>query len=110
MKKYRFHNLDFSVNQQAQIVEYYETRKPQLLDILITTTESNLKLSFSWDNFHDIPQMAITPKDDAHPFNGYVVTIRHEDFAALLKVLFWLVAEGFDQIDPPESKKGRYDW
>ncbi len=108
--KYAFHNLEFSHNQQIQIVEYYEIRTPVVHDVLVTVLEQDIKVSFSYDNYHDCNLMSITPKDKEHPFYGYVVSVRHTDLETLVKTLFWLVAEGFDQMEAPGDAKSKYDW
>ena len=108
--KYQFYNIDFSINQQAAIIEYAEQRDFVFSDIVQSFIETDFKISFSYNNYHACAQMSITAKDKEHPFYGYIVTTNHTDIHTLGKILLWLLAEGFDQIDPPTAGKGRYDW
>ena len=108
--KYQFHNLDLSINQQAAIIEYAEQRDFAFSDVIQSVVELNIKVSFSWNNFHDCAQMSLTPKNKEHTFYGYIVTTNHVDIFTLGKILLWLLADGFDQIDPPTGSKSQYDW
>ena len=108
--KHKFHNLEFSHRQQGQIVEYAEGRDWTSSDVLQTCVESHLKVSFSWDGYHDTCLLSITPKVKEHPFYGYIVSVRHTDIHTLLKVVMWLSAEGFSSLEPPASQNGRFDW
>jgi len=110
MKKLAFHNVEFSHNEQLKIVEYAEQRQYQLADVIQTSIEAGVKVSFSFSDHHDTAQLSLTPKPLEHPFYGYVVIIRHVSIGTLGSVLLWLVAEGFDQLDTPGKVNGRYDW
>jgi len=91
-------------------VEYCEQRDWHVLDVLQTAVESQLKVSFGWDNYHDCVLLSITPKKTEHTFYGYVVSVRHQDIETLFKVLFWLCATSFNEVDEPVGKNGKYDW
>ena len=108
--KHKFHNIEFSHNEQMAIIEYAETRDWGAADVLQTAVESELKVSFSLDNYHDTALLSVTPKSLEHPFYGYIVSIRHSDVYTLLKVVLWLSGEGFAGLDVPAAKNGRYDW
>lgn len=108
--KHKFHNVEFSHNEQVAIIEHAEQKDWTAADAMQTAIESDLKLSFSWDQYHDTALLSVTPKQVEHPFYGYVVSVRHSDIYTLLKVVLWLSAGGFDKLDPPAGSNGRYDW
>ena len=108
--KHKFHNVEFSQRQQETIIEYCEARSWTSSDVVQSAIEKTLKVSFSWDNYHDVALLSLTPKATEHPFYGYILSVRHTDVHTLFKILFWLVAEGFGQLEPPTGVNGRYDW
>ena len=108
--KFKFHNLDLSYNQQAELLEFSLSRDMSALDAITTAVEQSLKVSFSYDNYHDCVLMSLTPKLTEHPFYGYVVSVRHEDIETLCRVLFWLQNEGWSKVEAPSDKESKYSW
>ena len=110
MKKYKFHNVDLSYNQQVEIIEFHSQQDPIFADIIQTAVEGGYKVSFSYDEYHDTGLMSITPKDKEHTFYGYVCILRHDDLHTLAKVLYWLNGGGWEKIEKPERQNGKYAW
>jgi hypothetical protein len=108
--KYKFHNVELSYNQQAEVLEYSLSRGMNSLDAITTAAELSIKVSFSYDSYHSCMLMSLTPKLETHVFYGYVVSVRHEDIETLCRVLFWLQDEGWNKIEGPKESKGRYTW
>lgn len=108
--KHQFHNLEFSHNQLKSITEYCSDRTWEISDTIVTSIEMGVKVSFSYDEYHNCALMSLTPKIEEHPFYGYVVSIRNTNIERLLGVLLWLTAEGWDAVDPPKTVTSRYDW
>lgn len=108
--QFKFHNLDLSYNQRAEILEYSLSREMNSLDAVTTAVELSVKVSFSYDNYHQCLLMSLTPKLEEHPFYGYIVSVRHEDIETLCRVLFWLQAEGWNKVEEPKAANGRYTW
>jgi len=108
--KYKFHNLELSVRQVQHIDAYCVNRSVVWYDVFQNAVELGVKVSFSYNDYHDVVQMSLTPAIEEHPFYGSIVTCRHENFERLLELLFWLLAEGFDQIESSTSSNGRYTW
>lgn len=110
MKKYKFYNLDLTHNQQTDIIEYAEARSSATSDEIQTAVEQSMKVSFSYDNYHNCVLMSLTPKDENHSFYGFIVSIRHTDIHTLVKTLFWLMATDWVEVDDPNKGKAKYDW
>jgi len=110
VKKYEFHNIDLSYNQQVEITEFHSQQDPVFSDVIQTATEVNLKVSFSYDDYHQTCVMSVTPKDKEHEFYGYVCVTRDDDIFTLGKVLHWLNGGGWEKIESPGKENGRYAW
>lgn len=108
--KYKFHNLDFSLNERKSIEAYSDERKWEIADILETSIELGVKVSFSYDEYHSCARMSLTATVEEHPFYGYIVTVRHSSLSRLFVVLLWLTSEGWDQLEPPTGTTSKYDW
>lgn len=108
--QFKFYNLDLSHNQQVEVLEYSISRGMNSLDAITTAVEASVKVSFSYDNYHDCLLMSLTQKEEEHMFYGYIVSVRHTDIETLCRVLFWLQGGGWDVIDEPNQSNGRYNW
>lgn len=108
--KHQFHNLDLSHHQQIAIVELWELSDVRVADVIQTALENGKKVSFGWDNYHDCLAMSLTPKNKEHMFYGYVVSLKHDDFETLVKILHWLERGAWNELDPPVAKEGRHSW
>lgn len=110
MKKYRFHNMYLSYNQQVAVTELAEANGSRAVDVIQSAAETSLKVSFSWDNFHSTCLMSITPKSIEHPFSGFIVSVRHDDVDTLVRILQWLEAEGWKLVDAPKGEDEAHSW
>jgi len=108
--KFKFHNLDLSYNQRAEVLQFSLERGMNSVDAITTAVESGIKVSFSYDNYHQCFLMSLTPKSEEHLFYGYIVSVRHEDVETLCRVLFWLQDEGWNKVEEPSEANGRYSW
>lgn len=106
----KFHNLDFSEKERIIIHEYVASRTFDPVDVLQTSVEMGVKVSLSYDDYHQTTRLSLTPSIEEHAFYGYVVVIRHTEINFLLGILYWLLADGFDQISPPTTNGKRYSW
>lgn len=108
--KHQFHNLDFSLNERRAIEAYCDAREWTKSDTLESAIELGMKVSFTYDTYHDCALMSLTPKIEEHPFYGYVVSVRHTDIERMFSILLWLTSEGWEQLEPPAEVKTKYDW
>lgn len=106
----KFHNVNFSEKERVLIHEYVASTSFELSDCLQSSVETGVKVSFSYDAYHETARMSLTPSIEEHPFYGYVVVIRHTEISFLIGILWWLLGEGFDQITPPTTNDNRYSW
>jgi hypothetical protein len=73
---------------------------------------ANLKISFSFDSYHDAYVISVTDKTENSPNAGYVLTCRHSDLVVALSSIRYLVEEIGDNVtwDSYIGSGDKYDW
>ena len=80
-------------------------------DCIIVLAEASYKVSFSYDEYHDTIQSALTCKDPGSAYFGYIFTLQHEDPLRLIYAFRWLYDSKLrNELFPVEDAKRIKAW
>lgn len=113
-KKFKFKgfiNVEFTNEEKDAISQHIIAFEPQAEDSLVVLVEAGYKVSFSWDEYHSVNQVALTCRDSGSKYYGYVITLKHSDIFRSINILRHLYDTALkDGLYPIEVKTRSHDW
>lgn len=106
-----FINVDFTDEERDAISVYLAAFTPDPEDSLVVLVEAGYKVSFSWDDYHAVNQVALTCRSPESKYFGYVITFKHADLMRSVSILRYLHDTALrDGLYSIETKTKTFDW
>ncbi len=106
-----FVNLAFTAGELATLEDWLIHGKPDAGDCIQVLLEAGYKIGFSYDDYHDTNQVALTCKDLASIYTGYCFTFKHNDPIRSILICRWLYDSYLKNEDYQiKPDKGKFDW